>query len=89
MLAFQLMFNGLILLVCAFTLLVVYRAVQKQEEDIADANVGPTELFKEEPRSNPWVGFLQEPMSKIKTGRTGTFSSYQPNLKHSPMYMIT
>ncbi len=76
-------------MVCAFTLLVVYRAVQKQEEDIADENVGPTELFKTETRSNPWVGFLQESMSKIKTGRTGTFTSYQPNIKNSPMYMIT
>lgn len=87
MLAFQLIFNAAILMVCLYTLLVVYRAVQKQEEEILHET--PYEMFDQEPRSNPWVNFLQEPIKKLSKGRTGTFKSYEKELKNSPVYMIT
>jgi hypothetical protein len=88
MLAFQLIFNAAILVVCLYILLAMYRSVQKQEEDILDIQ-NPSDMFEQEPRSNPWVNFLQEPIKKLGKGRTGIFKSFERELKGSPVYMIT
>lgn len=86
MVALQLMINTIILAICAYTLLVVYRAVQQKED--RSHFIAASEIFKDEPRENPWVGFLQEPMSSIRVGAIGGFESFEKNVKKAPMYMV-
>lgn len=86
MVVVQLIVNAIILVICMFTLLVLFRAVQQQED--RSHFVAASEIFRDEPRENPWVGFLQEPMSSIRVGAIGGFESFEKNLEKSPMYMI-
>ena len=51
--------------------------------------VAPSALFDQEPRENPWVGFLQEPMGSLRSGSIGFFESYDPQSKNAPVYLIT
>ena len=77
--ALALMLNAVILVIILYVGLVLWRAVQQQQD--RSHFVAASEIFKDEPRENPWVGFLQEPMSPIRTG-------YEKELAKSPMYMI-
>ena len=40
-------------------------------------------------RENPWVGFLQEDLSKGRTGPIGTFTGNDSKSGHVTAYMIT
>ena len=85
-LALQLALNAVIIVIVLYVMLVLWRATQQQQD--RSHFVAASEIFQDEPRENPWVGFLQEPMTSLRTGGIGDFESYEKDLPKAPMYMI-
>jgi hypothetical protein len=84
--ALQLALNAAILVLLLYVLLVLWRAVQQQQD--RSHFVAASEIFQDEPRENPWVGFLQEPMTSLRVGAIGSFQALERDLPKAPMYMI-
>lgn len=77
----------ILLFLCVYLFIVAWRATSQKQDD--SHFVAPSELFDDEPRENPWVGFLQEPMSSLRSGSIGLFQSYDQQSKSAPVYLIT